>query len=82
METLYLILGIAIAIWILTSKKFRKQIGTDTTESLTIASKTMKDSLRTGQINNILDFEEELVDRGMDLAKAKASVKEFDDMFK
>ena len=81
METLYLVAGIAVATWILTSAKFRKQIGSNATESLTISSKTMTDSLKIGQMNNILDFEEELTERGSDFSKAKESAKNFNDIF-
>ena len=38
MENLYIVLGVAVAIWLLTSSKFRKTIGQDVTDSVTISS--------------------------------------------
>ena len=81
MEALYPIIGLAIAIWLLTSKKFRKSIGDNATNSVHIMSSTLTQSLQTNQLNGILDFEEELDERGSDFTKAKESVKQFNELF-
>ena len=81
MESLYLIIGVALAVWLLTTKKFRKAIGDNATHSVTIVSSTLTQSLQTNQLNGILDFEEELAERGTDLVKAQQSIKDFNELF-
>lgn len=81
MESLYLIIGIALAIWLLTTKKFRKQIGDNATHSVSVASKTLVGSLESNRLASVLDFKEELQERGTDWAEAKEDLKAFDELF-
>ncbi len=81
METLYLVIGVAVGIWLLTTKKFRKTIGENSTHSVHVLSTTITQSLQTNQLNGILDFEEELAERGTDFEKAQTSVKSFNELF-
>ena len=80
MELMYIIVALAISVWILTSSKFRKSIGSDFTDSMAISSKSLKDTLSMNQVSNVIDFTEDLDDRGLTLKDSQDIMVDFNEL--
>lgn len=73
MESLYLLLGIAISVWLLTSAKTRKSWGSSSQQ----ASQNLHDSLYIQSEKQIVEYELESLDNGIDSAKRDEMINAF-----
>lgn len=71
-------IGVAIMIWLITSKKFRASIGSDITMSVEQSSGMIVDSLRIARVNQEIDWSEDLTERGLTAKTVKESRALFD----
>lgn len=71
-------IGVAITIWLITSKKFRASIGSDVTMSVEQSTGMIVDSLRIARVNQEIDWSEDLTERGLTAKTVKESRELFD----
>ena len=68
METLILpatiIIASAMAIWVITSKKFRKEVGTSISRTIVTSANNIADGTERATVLDELEFLEELADLG------------------
>jgi len=85
METLItpaiLVLAVAFTIWLITSARFRKDIGKAVTSTITVHSASMVESAEFSRAKSKLDAIQELNDDGYTTETVGQHLKDFDDLF-
>jgi len=85
METLItpaiIIVSIVVAIWLITSARFRKDIGKSVTNTITVHSASMVESAEFSRAKSKLDAIQELADDGHTAETIAKHISDFDNLF-
>ena len=85
METLIapfaIIIAIAVSVWLITSARFRKQIGNAVTSTITVHSEAMVESAQVSRMKSKLDAIQDLSDDGLDKEAVVTRLTDFDEIF-
>ena len=76
-----IIIASAVAIWLITSARFRKTIGKSVTDTITVHSASMVESAEFSRAKSKLDAIQELADDGYTPDVIGRHLQDFDDLF-
>ena len=76
-----IIIASAVAIWLITSARFRKTIGKSVTDTITVHSASMVESAEFSRAKTKLDAIQELADDGYTSETISQHLQDFDDLF-
>ena len=71
MESLYLVIGIAIAVWLITTKQFRKNVGSSATDIVEKGAMSVSYGMSNSISQSEVEFNKELEAQGLDYDKVK-----------
>jgi len=75
------IIAVAVVIWVLTTARFRKDIGKAVTSTITVHSASMVESAEFSRAKSKLDAIQELSDDGYTTETVGQHIQDFDDLF-
>ena len=73
-----LVIGSVIALWIITSARFRKSIGKSVTDTIEVHSKSMVENAKFSAVKTKVDSMQELADDGLTAEAVKEHITAFD----
>ena len=81
LSILIAIVGVALSYWLITSSRFRKDLGNKFSATIGVHTKTMVESAEVGRMNNRLDAIQDLADQGLDKEAVTKRLTDFDEIF-